>query len=679
MRQWKKRIYAMLLATAMTLGTVAIAAGTEKTISVTPMALNINGQTVTPTKSDGTDAEVFSYNGATYVPLRYLSELLGIEVNWDPQAPNTAKLVGVPGVAATSFTPGTYTAESKGMDGLVKLQVTVSANAITEIKILEQNETAGVCEKVYELLPAEIVRYQSLNVDSVSGATITSNAVKMAVRDALTQAGGDVNALAKVPVPSKVEDGEYEYDVVVVGGGLAGLSAAVEAYETGAKVALIEKEGILGGTSLFSSGGFTCAPTDADVDTMYKGWQNSHSQQKNNTLELDMVRALCEASPRVVNMMSIAGVKHQISQFGANPGNSFVPSATEEATANAESIKMPSVKASAKGGQQTIKALSAYLEKNGVDIYLNTPATSLLTDSKGTVTGVVSETEKFGTKTFHSGAVVLACGDYAQNREMCKEICYDAKDNFTSTGIGNTGDGIRMALEVGGVLDEFQEEMSGTFDIDPYDMPVVGQFRNSYPFDGILLTMDGRRVFAEDTSNSHYQCIYYIRDEGPNAAWCVMDQEIAETIPRLDEFMKATENGSSYIKVYKADTLEELAKVTEMDLDTLKATVERYNSLCKSGKDTDFGKDPSFLKTIEAPYYAALCYDCTRGNYGGIVTDTKASVVKADGSPIGGLYAAGVISSGAFYGDLYPGGQALAVSSHMGFIAGENAAKYALK
>ena len=90
----KKRITALALAIFMVMGTVAVAAGTEKSITVTPMGLNINGQAVTPTKSDGTPAEVFAYNGATYVPLRYLSELLGIEVEWDKNDPNTAKLVG---------------------------------------------------------------------------------------------------------------------------------------------------------------------------------------------------------------------------------------------------------------------------------------------------------------------------------------------------------------------------------------------------------------------------------------------------------------------------------------------------------------------------------------------------------------------------------------------------------
>ena len=107
----KKRITALALAAAMVMGTVALAAGTEKTISVTTMDMTINGQAVTPTKSNGEAAEVFAYDGATYVPLRYLSELLGIQVEWDKDSPNTAKLVDMP--TGLKFNAGTYTGTAR--------------------------------------------------------------------------------------------------------------------------------------------------------------------------------------------------------------------------------------------------------------------------------------------------------------------------------------------------------------------------------------------------------------------------------------------------------------------------------------------------------------------------------------------------------------------------------------
>ena len=140
----KKRIVALTMALAMVLGLAAVAAGGDKTISVTPMNMTINGQAVTPLKSDGTPAEVFAYDGATYVPLRYLSETLGIKVEWDPTAPNTAKLVDVPGFAAATLKDGTYTGEAQGLNGPVVVTITVSGGKVTGGTVAADKENAPV-------------------------------------------------------------------------------------------------------------------------------------------------------------------------------------------------------------------------------------------------------------------------------------------------------------------------------------------------------------------------------------------------------------------------------------------------------------------------------------------------------------------------------------------------------
>ena len=147
----KKRLTALAMALAMVMGTVALAAGTEKTISVNPMELTVNGQTVTPQKSDGTPAEVFAYDGATYVPLRYLSELLGIQVDWEAESAGVAKLVDVPGFTAPAggYKAGTYTASADGRNGKVNVAVTFSDSAITKIEITGHAETAGISDAAF--------------------------------------------------------------------------------------------------------------------------------------------------------------------------------------------------------------------------------------------------------------------------------------------------------------------------------------------------------------------------------------------------------------------------------------------------------------------------------------------------------------------------------------------------
>ena len=193
----------MALAILMVLGTVAAAAGTERTLTVTPMTLNINGQTVTPTKSDGTAAEVFAYDGATYVPLRYLSELLGITVEWDKNDPGTAKLVGNITLPAAGG-DGTYTGTAAGFGGEVKAVITVVGGKITACTLTGDKETPGIGGAALDVLKGQVEAAGSADIDGVSGATLTSNAVKDAVAAALAQA---VGATAAAPV--KMAPGTY--------------------------------------------------------------------------------------------------------------------------------------------------------------------------------------------------------------------------------------------------------------------------------------------------------------------------------------------------------------------------------------------------------------------------------------------------------------------------------------
>ena len=169
-------------------------------------------------------------------------------------------------------------------------------------------------------------------MDSVSGATITSAAVKAAIEDAAGQAGADVDRLKKAEVPSKAEDGEYEYDVVVAGAGLSGLMAAYEAASQGVKVALIEKTGIIGGTSITASGIFACAESGEYIEPMYQAWLKKNENHKNNQVEEEMVRALCEASPEVLDLIKKAGVEYEISTSESNQSQTFFSKANQAST-----------------------------------------------------------------------------------------------------------------------------------------------------------------------------------------------------------------------------------------------------------------------------------------------------------------------------------------------------------
>jgi succinate dehydrogenase/fumarate reductase flavoprotein subunit/uncharacterized protein with FMN-binding domain len=587
----------------------------------------------------------------------------------------------VPGVMflaqAETFQPGTYTGEAIGTGGPLKVEVTLSADKIESIKIVEDNESAGIGEQVFETLPAKIIETQSLGVDMVSGATVTSAAVRMAVSKAIEQSGANVSALRKVPVPSPAEDGEYDYDVVVAGGGLAGLMAALEAAQKGVSVALIEKTGVLGGTSIFASGNLLAATEEQYQAPMYEMWHKRSASQEKNPIDDDRLNYLIERSPEAMDLlMNTAGVEFNITveEIGSQ---TFRAKPNDKAIKNAEAMSLPSKNPNKKGAALMIEKLIAAVKAAGVTIYMNTPATELI-QTDGVVAGVISRTDKYGTKVFNAKAVVLATGDYAKNDQMTDELAPQASGEITATAIGNTGDGHRMVIAAGGYYYDFQESMSGNFQADPYDMHYVGDPSNNYPFEALLVNWDGERKYAED-GGSHPQKFHFVDETRLNAAWCIMDEAIAQRFNRLDELLAATEAGHRIIKVYKADFIEALAEKAGLPAEAVVASVNRYNEMVAQGEDTDFGKAPELLDAIdEGPFYIALLYDATRGNYGGIATDKQGRVITKEGQAIPGLFAGGIISSGPYIGDFYPGRQAIAVAVHMGFLSGETAAEYAL-
>ena len=575
-------------------------------------------------------------------------------------------------LAESALTDGTYAASANGMDGAVSIEVTVKDGAISAIDIVDDNETAGVGDKALELIPPQVVANQSLAVDSVAGATISSAAVKAAIADAIAQAGGDAAEWRKREIPVDKADAEYEYDVVVVGAGLAGLTAALTAEQAGAKVALLEKLGIVGGTSIFSFGSLLAAGTDALIPDVVAAWNKRNKLQEVNQVNMELVEKLLAVSPTVLKMYEDVGVDftYDDETFAATP----VPS--EKANKNAETIQMADVKGQSKGGEALIASLTKRLQDDGVDLYLNTPATALISDN-GAVTGVICENDKTGTKTFKAKAVILCTGDYARDNELNAELAPETVGEYTATAVGNKGDGLRMAREVGAGLHPYQESLSGNFNADPYDMPVAGQPNNQFPYSVLLVDRTGERKVSE-AIGPHDQQMFFIYEDEPDYAWAIMDQSTADRFLNLDTYLEKTAGGSTFIQAFSADTVEDLAAQIGVDPATLKGTVDAYNALCEAGEDTQFGKDAQYLDPItEGKLYAVKEYDMTRGNYGGILTDADFHVLTEKGEVIPGLFATGIISSGDYFGDYYPGCEALSLCAHGGYIAGTNAAEMA--
>ena len=306
------------------------------------------------------------------------------------------------------FTPGTYTAEAEGIRSTVKLAVTFSEDAITDIEILEQGESRNIADAALEQIPAEILDKQSLAVDVVSSVTFTSRAIINAVTDACEQAGGNMDLL-KAPIEATPQDEEVTADVVVVGMGLAGVTASMSALDQGATVVAVEKAGAAGGSSKYSGGFITGVGTeqqqavgyDLDVDG-YMDYFNSCTDQsvKTDETDRDAVRAMIERSAGDIKFLE----EHGIGITGPDGfGGDFLV------------WHYPATRTSAfdgdAGGADHIVAGMDYLDaQENFSIYYNTPATSILTDDSGAITGVLCERDDGSTLTVNAKSVVLSCG-----------------------------------------------------------------------------------------------------------------------------------------------------------------------------------------------------------------------------------------------------------------------------
>ncbi len=653
----KKRITALALAFVMVLGTAALAAGTEKSISVTPMDMTINGQAVTPTKSNGEAAEVFAYDGATYVPLRYLSELLGIEVVWDKDHPNTATLV---------MDKMTYTATTAGHNAPITVAVTMDGGKIAKVEVPTENETIGVGKVAIEKMAQRIVETQSLACDSITGASITSAAIKRGAIQALKDAGVDTTELTKAPAKAEAKDAVYDADVVVVGGGGAGLAAAVSAAQTGAKVVVVEKLDILGGSTNVSEGALNAVDpkrqkaqgiedsVETFIDTTYTG---GHS-----TGNMDLIKYLCENSMAAVEWLEDVGVKFSDtidSATGSLGTRSHYPAAM-------------------KSGNCYIQVFEDVLgDMDNVTILTGTTAKELLTKNNA-VTGVKATGKQGETVTLNAkNGVVIATGGFGSNKELLGESNTGVWKHVDVTKLGCTnmalsaqGDGIKMAQAVGA-------NVIGMSDIQlhPCGTPGTGLMENirTSSHSRIFVNINGDRFVNENAGRD--TLAQAILDQDQQTYWIVVNSVRFPSRDWVDAYGGTIAGMVTQGVVIEAETLEELAQKTGMDAAKLQASVDTYNSVIRGEKEDELGfKARTTDKEITTgPWYACKKVPTVHHTMGGVKIDTECRVIGTDGKVIKGLYAAGEVTGG-IHGENRLGGNAIADCMTFGRAAGANAA-----
>jgi len=607
------------------------------------------------------------------------------------------------GAMALAYTEGTYTATAQGNNGPVTVSVTFSADAITDVTVVEHSETAGLSDRPIAEIPAAIVENQSLAVDTVSGATNSSNAILTAVADCVAQAGGDVEALKAVAVEkAPVEDVEATYDVVVLGGGGAGLTASITAAQNGAKVILVEKAGSLGGNTLIAGQGFNACdperqantemseallgelksyldldPADfgafAEVLETVKGQINDYIASGSTTLfdspELHMLHTYMGGKRTGLDGTVIEPDLELARTFATNALDALewaesIGAQWNDTTSTILGAMWPRSHGLANGNVITI--LTDAAKANGVEIVTDTRANELIVEN-GKVVGVKATTSEGANVTLHANSgVVLATGGFSANAPMVVEYnnyWLGLSDTMPSTNAPTiTGDGIVMAKAVGADLVGM-----GFAQLMPSSHPVDGSL-----FSGIWGSAE-TQVFV-NKEGKRYVNEYAERDVLSKAAlaqtdgifYIICDNKIAKNADVAG--MEAKGN------VVVADTLEELAEKLGIPADTFVETIERYNSFVDAQKDDDFGKPLFGEKIDEAPFVATPRSPSLHHTMGGVKIDTNTHVISTEGNVIDGLYAAGEVTGGLHAGNRL-GGNAMTDFLVFGRIAGENAAK----
>ena len=543
---------------------------------------------------------------------------------------------------------GSYQTVVKGHNGDMTITTVFNGEKIEGITVDQHVETIGVSDSSIAQIPLRIVESQSIAVDLISGATVTSQAIITGVTNAILEAGGDLENYNKKSDDVVKKDVVYETDVVIIGSGIAGVTAAVSAQENGANVIMLEKMGKTGGTTALS-GGMILAT-------------NSFLQDGFDDSAMELSNYWYERSQEVANKEMLdfaANESANTIQWLADNGVEF----KEEVTTSGLTTDKRAIVTTTRGAGFIDPVIETFTN-NGGELFLETKALSLIIDENGNVIGV-SASNATENITINAKSVVLASGGFDANADMVSEYAPRANKDLVFSNVGNTGDGILMGMDVGadtvfpGSVIGFRGLASNVAYYTP--MGLLGLSRN------LVVDLNGNRFYDESLD---YSLIYDLWDQKDvDQVYAIFDSAV--TNPALEDAVK---NGYAL----KADTIEELA--TLLSANELKNNVDRYNSLIVEGVDSDFNKSINAMSSIETgPFYAVTINNGTLGSFGGLKIDMDAQVLNTDGNKIGGLYASGEVANGEWFNQFYPAsGSSISISATFGIEAGENAALNAL-
>ena len=596
---------------------------------------------------------------------------------------------------------GDFTATAKGFGGDVSVTLTLTDGAITGCTAEGKEETQGVGSEAIAKMPGAIAESGSIAVDGVSGATVTSTAIKEAAAAALTAAGLNPDDYkTAVENNATAEDSTVDADVVVVGAGGAGMTAAITAAAEGKSVVILESQSMVGGNSVRATGGMNAGKTvyqdenefgeSAGVEKTLKTAAEKYADNETITalaktvseqwaayqanptgyfdsvelMELDtmiggkgindpeLVETLCANSADAIDWLDEHGITlHNVSSFGG----ASVKRIHRPVNAEGKTVSV---------GSYMIPLLQENCEKAGVKMMLDTTATEILTDANGAAVGVKATGASGETVTVNAKAVVLASGGFGANLDMVVKYKPELKGFMTTNAPGIQGQGIEMAQAIGAAtVDMDQIQIHPTVEANTAALITEGLRGDG----AILINEEGQR-FIDEVGTRDVVSAAEIAQTG-SYSWLVVDQAMADASSVIQGYIKKgyTVTGATY---------EELGKAMGVDAAAFAETMEKWNGYVEAKNDPDFGRT-SFANPLNtAPYYAVKVTAGVHHTMGGLKINANTEVLNEKGEVIPGLFAAGEVTGGV-HGANRLGGNAVADFTVFGRIAGAAASDYA--
>lgn len=440
------------------------------------------------------------------------------------------------------------------------------------------------------------------------------------------------------------------YDVVIVGAGGAGMAAALQAQEAGMNPVILEKMPVAGGNTLKSSGGMNASETKfqekAGIKDSNQLFFDDTLKGGNNTNDQDLLHYLVDNSAEAIDWLDTMGITlDNISYSGG---------------ASVKRIHRPTDGSAV--GTYLVDGLLRNIQEKEIPLFVNADVKAI-NEKDGKVTGVKVKIEG-QEKEIAGDAVVVTTGGFGSNKELIEEKRPDLKGYVSTTSKGSTGDGIKMIKSLGGALVDMDQIQVHPTVVQDTGMLITETVRGE---GAILVNQQGKRFFNELETRDNVSAAITALPE--SYAYLIFDNALAERAKQLEHYR---EEGV----VVEADTIEELAKKIDMNPEALKTTLDKWNQSVAEQTDKEFGRKTAMDYDLkEGPFCAIQIAPGIHHTMGGVKINTKTQVLKEDGSPITGLYAAGKVTGG-IHGQNRIGGNAVADIMVFGRQAGLQAAEY---